>query len=259
MSYFIVAFVFGLFIGSFLNSLAFRLEAIWQAVKLPRGASPYSNRSFCPDCGHLLSFFDLIPIASFLFLRGKCRYCHGNISLRYLLVELTVGLLFGLIFYSLGNTLYSYYLILISFFLIVIFLYDLRHFIIPDSVLIPAILIALGYLFIFDYINLSQYIFSGLGVALFFLLIFVFSKGRWIGFGDVKLGLLVGLMTGFPNVLVALFCAFLLGSLVGILLILFGKKKIKSEVPFGPFLIFGIYIAILFGNSFVDWYLNLIL
>ena len=256
---FIVAFIFGLFIGSFLNSIVFRIEAMSSIVKLPKGASPFSNRSFCPSCGHMLSWLDLVPVLSILFLNRKCRYCKDKISSQYLLAEVLTGLLFGFIFLFYGNIVFTYFLFLISFFLIILFIYDLKHFILPDSILIPAILIALGYVYIFNYSMLFNYVFSGLGVSAFFLAIFLISRGKWIGFGDVKLGLLIGLLIGFPNVLVSIFFSFLVGAIVGLTLIVLKKKKLKSAVPFGPFLIFGIYFSLFFGEYLVNWYLNLIL
>lgn len=99
---------------------------------------------------------------------------------------------------------------------------------------------------------------AGISAAGFFFLIWLVSRGKWMGFGDVKLGFLIGLFLGFPNVLVALFLAFFVGAIIGTGLMLVGKKKLKSEVPFGPFLITGIFLALFWGERLVEWYLNLL-
>lgn len=219
--YFFV-FIFGLCIGSFLNCVIYRLE---QKKKI-------TGRSFCPHCKHTLSWQDLFPIFSFLFLKGKCRHCHEKISIQYPLVELATGLIFILIFnqYSMLDTLY---LLIISCFLIIIFIYDLKHYLIPDKILFPAIIIAL----IYNLINL-QHILNNLWAVIvasgFLLIIFLISKGRAMGFGDVKLAVLMGLLLGMPDVLVALFLAFFFGAIIGLILMAFKKKSLKSEIPFWP-------------------------
>jgi len=260
LPYFFV-FIFGLCIGSFLNCVIYRLE---QKKSL-------KGRSFCPHCKHKLFWQDLFPVFSFLLLGGRCRYCKKSISWQYPIVELFTGILFILVF-SLAcpmSTLYQYisvlYLFYISSALIVIFVYDLKHYIIPDKVLFPAIITALIYNFILllpgaepaqhmFYTFLAAIIASG-----FFLIIFLISKGKWMGFGDVKLAVLMGLLLGLPNVLAALFLAFFFGAIIGIILMVFKKKSLKSEIPFGPFLIFGTFMAMLYGNQMVQWYMHLFL
>ena len=144
-----------------------------------------------------------------------------------------------------------------------IFVYDLRHYIIPDKVIYPAILVAGSWQLVARiFLNLTTNhqllttIFSALGASAFFLLIFLISRGKWLGFGDVKLGFFMGLFLGFPNILMALFFAYLIGAIIGIGLIFAGKKTLKSEVPFGPFLVTGTFITLFFGNQIINWYLN---
>jgi len=239
----VIVFVLGLFIGSFLNCVVYRLH---EKKSFLRG------RSFCPQCKHNLSWWDLVPVFSFLLLRGKCRYCKKKISIQYPLAELLTAIIFVLVFefYSI-----NLFWLVITALLIVIFIYDLNYLLIPDSVLIIAIILTLFYLFISP-VFILNYILSGLGASAFFLIIYLISKGKWIGFGDVKLAILIGLLVGWPNIIISLFSAFLLGAIIGIGLILTGKKKLKSEVPFGPFLIIGIYIALFFGDKIVNWYLG---
>lgn len=248
INYLIGFFVFmlGVCIGSFLNCLIYRLEH----------NKKITGRSFCPHCKHKLSWQDLFPVFSFLFLSSKCRYCKKKISWQYPLVEVLTGLVFLLIFnFSTLNFLNLTFLFYIVSSLIVIFVYDLRHYIIPDKVLFPAIIISLFY----NLINWQNIINSLLAVIIasgFFLFIFLISQGHWMGFGDVKLAILMGLLLGFPNILVALFLAFFFGAIIGVILMGFEKKSLKSEIPFGPFLIIGTFIAILFGSQIVNWYLN---
>lgn len=236
----LVVFLFGLIMGSFLNCVIYRLETDRGFLK---------GRSFCPHCQHQLGLWDLVPIFSFLFLRGKCRYCQKNISWQYPLVELATAILFVLCFLFQ----FPYFIFLIVPFLIIIFVYDLKHYLIPDKVIYPAILIA-G-IFNFHLVNFL----SALGVAGFFLTIVLISRGRWLGVGDIKLGFLMGLILGWPSVLVALFLAFLTGAIMGIALIVSGKKSLKSAVPFGPFLVMGTLVALFCSEEIINWYLNLLM
>ena len=275
--YFFV-FLFGLTIGSFLNCVIYRLEKKQSALK---------GRSYCPHCKHQLKWYDLVPVLSFIILKGKCRYCYKKISWQYPLVEIGTALLFLLIFnfqfswqgniLSLTNQAIfnSCFLFLISCFLIVIFAYDLKHYIIPDRVVFSGIAIVFVYKLIenleFRNWNLIenwslkienfQPLLYSLGIGLiaagFFLAIVLATKGRGMGIGDVKLGFLMGLFLGWPSIFVALFFAFLIGAIIGIGLILAQKKTLKSEIPFGPFLVTGTFIALFWGKELINWYFNL--
>ncbi len=265
-------FIFGLIVGSFLNCVIWRLDSKKTFL---------SGRSACTKCKHKLSFGDLIPILSFIILKGKCRYCKEKISWQYPLVELAAGILFVLTIHSLQFTTYnfkeifavSYWLFVVSS-LLIIFVYDFKHYIIPDKVLFPAIFITVLYrlLEVFQRANwnfsdlglkalhlITNYLFSGLGAAAFFLIIFLLSKGRWIGFGDVKLGILLGLLLGWPKILTAMFIAYLIGGIISTGLIVFKKMGLKSEVPFAPFLIAGTFFALFWGDILFNWYWNLII
>ena len=257
--FYIYIFLLGLAAGSFLNCIIYRLKT---------KESFLLKRSYCPHCKHKLSWPDLIPVLSFFILRGKCRYCGKKISWQYPLVELATGILFVLILnyevgimnyalLSFGSILNSLFLILTSCFLIIIFVYDLKHYIIPDKIVYPAIFISFLYNLLYSKSHILNSIYSAVGASLFFLIIFLLSRGKWLGFGDVKLAFLIGLFLGFPNILVALFSAFFLGAIIGIGLILTGKKNLKSEVPFGPFLVTGTFLALFWGEELINWYLNL--
>lgn len=242
-------FLFGLVIGSFLNAVIWRIDSerpVWR------------GRSVCPACLHELSWQDLIPVVSFLLLSGRCRYCAEPISWQYPLVELATGILFVSIFrywnfVFVSDFLSLFYLLFITSSLIVIFVYDLKHSIIPDEIVYPAIIVALAAV-----LTSPNALITGILAAGFFFAIHALSRGAWMGFGDVKLVLLMGLMLGFPHIVVALFFAFVAGAALSSALVLARKKQWKSEVPFGPFLIAGTFAALFFGDSIAKWYLGLI-
>lgn len=284
----IFIFLFGLAVGSFLNVVIYRLRTQENALK---------GRSCCPYCHHQLAWFDLIPVVSFLLLGGKCRYCKKNISRQYPIVETATGLLFLLIFLASRDMAQPdnlqlidfLFLLAISCLLLVIFVYDLKHYIIPNEIVYPAIGIAFAWR-IFEVFPIFRLLATRAGetknwaslavqalgeggafgfpnplvngavAALiasgFFLLLFLASRGKWIGFGDVKLGIFMGLFLGFPNIFVALFFAFLIGAIIGVILMGARKKGLQSEIPFGPFLILGVLIAYLAGEEIAQWYFS---
>ena len=231
-------------VGSFLNCVIYRLEKEKSFLK---------GRSYCPRCKHKLGFLDLVPVLSFFMLRGRCRYCKEKISWQYPMVEISTAAIFLLIF----NFQFSIFNFILACFLIVIFVYDLKHYVIPDKVIYPAIGVALVYDFLrSDFLGKSDLLISALGAAAFFLAIVLISRGKWMGVGDIKLAFLMGLILGYPNILVALFLAFLIGAIIGVGLMVFGKKTMKSEVPFGPFLVGGTLIALFFGKEIINWYVQ---
>ena len=268
MLYFLI-FIFGLSVGSFLNVVICRLET---------GESIISSRSHCPQCGAVLKWYDLIPLLSFIFLFGKCRFCRKKISWQYPAVEIATGLLFLSVILSVPSVILSeaknlavfiqdpsltlrmiFYLITICF-LIIIFVYDLRHYIISDKIVLPAITIAFIYQLsnlypnpVEEYKLLIPYLLAALGASLFFLSLVLFSRGKWMGMGDVKLAFLMGLILGWPNILTALFLAFFSGAIIGVALIIFGKKGLKSQIPFGPFLSGATILVMLCGQYSVNW------
>ena len=293
----IAVFVFGLAVGSFLNAFMYRLEVQQKLRQIShdRGKTDVTvlrKRSFCPSCSHQLAWHDLIPLLSFLLLQGRCRYCKAKISFQYPLVELATAFLFlslfllspwlgqgvdNLVSPSFYVTVHLAYLWVLVSALVVIFVYDLKHFLIPDKILFPVISLTLlwrafeqlefGISNLFRISNfefwislpLVQSIAAGIGASLFFFAIYVLSKGKAMGFGDVKLALFMGLFLGFPAILVALAVAFTVGALVGLAFIVLGKKTMRSEVPFGPFLVAGTLAALFWEGQIVDLYLRLLI
>ncbi len=249
MIWFII-FLFGLLIGSFLNCLIYRLENDQDFIK---------GRSYCPHCRKFINFYDLIPILSFLWLRGRCRNCSQKISFQYPLVELATGLIFVLIFQrgdlGLWGILETTYLLAIFSLLMVIFVYDLKHYLIPDSAIFTAIGLSLIWVISqtltnrLTLVDFSFFLLSGIAAAGFFLVFFLLSQGTWLGFGDVKMALFMGLFLGYPEIIVALFSSFTIGAIIGLIMVLLKKKEMKSEVPFGPFLILGTTLAFFWGGA----------
>lgn len=249
---FLILFIslFGLCVGSFLNVVIYRTKIKKSLLHPP---------SFCPFCKHRLAWYDLIPVASFIILGGKCRYCRKKVSWQYPLVELACGILFALFYIKVGsiNPLLFFNLFFVSIF-VVIFVYDLKYYLILDKIiLLGATLAILATIFLgkpsFPAALLGSLLSGG-----FFAIIVLVSKGKWMGGGDVKLGFLLGFILGWSQVLVALFIAFVLGSMVGLLLIALQKKTLKSAVPFGTFLTVAAIATMLEGERILKWYLNLI-
>ncbi len=263
---YVFLFLFGLCIGSFLNVVIYRL---------PRGLSIGKGRSFCPKCKKKLLWWELIPLFSFIFLKGRCSKCKVKISLQYPIVELTTGILFLLAFFRLTcgsgfmvrDLLPIIYVWTIISILIAIFFIDLKHYIIPDSLIIVGSALSLIYLLMFQFFDNLQPVFYNSKILIFFYrflpissfkfqvsslflnhilfaiiggaffgLIILFTKGRGMGIGDMKFGVLMGLILG-SQLIMALYLSFVSGAIVGILLILLKKKSLKSKVPFGPFLV----------------------
>lgn len=224
-----------------------------------------SGRSHCPQCKTTLGFWDLIPVFSWLFLQGKCRYCQKKISVQYPLVELAMGctwLLVGLLrpvnLYSNATEWLSFLFLLILFSgLLIITVYDLKYLEIPDEISVPLIVILLLAL-PFEFTPTWSDALIGAAIPLvFFWLQIAVSNGRWIGGGDLRLGAIMGLTLGWQKTLVALFISYLTGATIGLLMIAFGKKEMGSQIPFGPFLVFGTVISFIWGQEILNWYLRL--
>lgn len=246
-------FLFGLAIGSFLNVIIYRLA---------NGGSIAFDRSRCPHCGHALSWYELIPLVSFALQGGRCRQCRARISLQYPIVEVTTGLLFLFIYQFLPAYYHGVemgYLFFVFSALLVIFVFDLAYYIIPNAVIYPLTLVVVAHGVWGKGFFLPEYaVVSALGVSGFFLVLYLLSRGTWIGFGDVKFGVFMGLFLGFPLVAVAWFFSYFLGAIIGGVLIALKRKGLKNEIPFGPFLIAGTGIAYFFGFSIIQWYFSLI-
>lgn len=247
-------FIFGLIIGSFLNVVILRYNT----------QKSFGGRSACMSCKSKLSWYELIPLFSFLGLRGRCLNCKTRISIQYPLVEFATGLVFAGLFLKFQDVFwvntdmlffaftYAYYTLMFSI-LLVIAVYDLKHKIIPDTlVFVFDILAFVGLFFFKDSVlmfhipNLLQFL-SGFIIAFPFAFMWFISSGTWMGLGDAKLAIGLGWLLGLSVAFSGLLLSFWSGAFVGIMLIIFSKKYgIKSEIPFAPFLVLGAFLAFIF-------------
>ena len=253
----IIFFILGLIIGSFLNVVVYRTKVVETLL----------GRSHCAHCKKQIRWYDNIPLLSFILLKAKCRDCGKKISWQYPAMELSMGIVFALI----GNYFFFppetiswvqtlFYLIIFSL-LAVIFVYDFLYMEIPMIIFWIALGVSVVYLLIFDWLSFSSSLgifslqtFSGIlaGVIaflIFFILVSV-SKERWMGMGDAYLAFLVGLIAGWPLIIFSLSLSFGIGAIFGIILILSKKKTMKSQVPFAPFLVLGVFIALILPQIF---------
>lgn len=267
----VVLFIFlmGLVWGSFLNVVIFRTS---------HGSSPLSGRSICPKCKHKLAWFYNIPLLSFFWLKGKCAYCHKNISVRYPIIEFMTGVLFvwwfvmGFNFFKLAGSPWSFiqpvFWLVVGMVMLSIFMTDLLYMVIPFSLNLMLFSLALFYrvgLVGFGIMQMMDFVYaflSGLGLCLFFLILQLLTKKikgvDGFGLGDIFLAPSLGLLLGWPKIIPGVFLSFVLGSVAGIFLLLFGKKKLNQYLAFGPFLIIGTALSLVWGWQMINWYLGLI-
>ncbi|MFA5927221.1 MAG: prepilin peptidase [Patescibacteria group bacterium] len=246
----ILIFVLGLVLGSFLNVLILRIDNL---------GSVALDRSHCPNCQHVLSWRDLVPVLSFVLLRGRCRYCQKSISWQYPLVEMGTALMLTLFFliygFSAGFVFYSVILLL----LIVVFVSDIKTLTVPEEFVWAALVVAVLGSWYFGGFGLSRMLLGGLVGGGLLALLVVVSREQWMGSGDVKIGLILGVALGYPLAVIGIFLSFLIGSVVGLTFISLQTKTMKDALPFAPFLIIGLYVTLLFGQSILLWYQRLYL
>jgi len=260
----VIFFLLGLIIGSFLNVVVYRLQV----------AETLLGRSYCPHCKIKIAWYDNIPLISFVLLKFQCRKCKKKISWQYPLVEFFTGVIFALVgwkFFNLVDTqsyLPTFYYLGIVSFLIAIFVYDWLYMEIPSIVLWVGGIWTIAFNIYFDLIKTDKIlsvlqvgIFSGMvaaavAFAMFFSLVY-FSKEKWMGMGDALLVIFLGLFLGWPQIILGLFLAFNLGAIYSIFLLLVKKRTLKSQIPFGPFLVLGSILTIFFYDIIITWYWGL--
>lgn len=284
-------FIFGTALGSFLNLVSDRVV---------KGGKIVADHSKCDKCGEELKPFNLIPVISFLVQKGKCSYCKTGLSWYYPFSEVLAGLFLVLAAtlskfsffepFSVSTLVGFLFLAVVFSFFEILLLTDLKYLLVPDKIVVPAIIFVALFNLATTVINLYEYrnrlqnddfgryllkagffesqveaavrslgfnFVSAIAIALFFFFIVWVTRGRGMGGGDIRLGLLVGLVNGFPYNLLAVFLGFFIGAIVSIGLVLSRKKTLKSVVPFGPFLILGSLVAFVWGVEILNWYLNL--
>jgi len=236
--------------------------------KKRREISIVYGRSECVSCKHILSPIDLIPVLSWLFLKGKCRYCAKPISIQYPMIEALTALLFvfSYVFWPLKISSFSSYIFFFSWLIIlagfiVLTLFDFKKFLLPFIIVRPLLVISLLTLtaclfFAKEPYNYFLHLISGLVLGGILYLLYIFSDGKWLGGGDVSLGALIGLQLSSPTLIPLVLLISSIGGLL-FLIILNRIKKVsfKAKIPFGPFLMFGCFVAVLFGTKIINWYL----
>ncbi len=290
LSFKIVFFAFGLALGSFLNVVGLRYEGRGGLFNWRRGGL----RSHCLYCRRNLRWYELVPLFSFFIQLGRCNRCHKKISWQYPLVELAGGLAlllpfyfyqyFGIFYRSINQEpVAQYYLITLIFTLaalamILLTIIDWRLQIIPDQInlFLAGLGLFNGLILLTAPVNFSgsflknyavlfggpgiiffNHILAALAGLLFFGLIIAASRGRAMGAGDMKLAGALGLLIGWPDIGMLIAVAFIAGAIWGLFLLTFKFKKLKSSVPFGPFIVIGFWITVLFGYRIIDWYFSI--
>lgn len=255
----IVVFIVGTCIGSFLNVAIFRTH---------EGQSVIRGRSKCRVCEVPIRAGDLVPVLSYLRLRGRCRSCRSVISWQYPAVELVMGFLF-VAFYLMvvtrwGDNLGAFLMALhvlrywvFAAYLVIIFVYDLRHMLIIDRFTVPAMILAIVLNLWAGTVPAWSLLVGACVLAGFFWVQLLVSRGTWVGGGDIRMGALMGFMLGLEQGLVALFIAYVLGAVIGVVMMASGKATRKTPVPFGSFLAVATLVTLFVGQPLIDWYLNL--
>lgn len=251
--FYILIVALGLCWGSFLTVVIWRIDDL---------RSIFVDRSRCTQCKREIRWYDLAPLISYSILRGRCRYCKEKIPLLYPIIELIMGALTLLIFMTFGFSWASLVIFIIFSLLVVTLGYDILHMMIIDTVVWTGVVLAILWQFLMrgEANWVMMLIPVGIGALIGFgipLILVIVSHGKWMGEGDVGLGLMVGVLLGYPNVLVAYITAFITGAICGIILVGVRGRNMKDAIPFGPFLVIGALVAFFAGDSLVDWYLKI--
>lgn len=250
-------FLVGLMFGSFLNVCILRLAE----------KKSVSGRSQCPACHQQLTWWQLVPLGSWLFLKGRCYFCKVKISWQYPLVELLLGLSWAWSAWWLSLSWFSFsvefvLLAVMSFVWLFLFVYDLKYYLVPDIVIGPTVVglsLWLGWSFLTEQISSSVFVGHLLAVGLTLIWFggqYLLSKGRWLGSGDIGIGVVMGLWLGWPRILVALFIAYVGGAIISLGLVSLGWKKWQSAVPFGVFLSLASWLTWFWGAGIWNWYFS---
>jgi len=277
----VALFLIGLCLGSFANALVWRVHEQSKEAKKKKPnqkrlseLSVMKGRSMCPDCGYALKAKDLLPVLSWLSTGGKCRYCSKKVSIQYPVVEIATGFAFVASYiwwpaeFGVRGSefvVFGLWLLIVTG-LMALLVYDLRWYLLPNRIMYPLTALA-GLVAVIEVATAVEPLRAVIDTALaviigggLFYVLFQVSKGKWIGGGDVKLGWLLGLVLATPGkALLMIFIAALLGTIVSLPLLMNQKLKRSSVIPFGPFLIIGAFIATLFGEQVIDWYLHSLL
>lgn len=245
--------IYGLIIGSFLNVYIYRI---------PEEESISFPPSHCGSCGGRIGWYDNIPILSYIILGGRCRSCKARISIQYPFVEMLNAILYIVMFQSFGFTMDFFFFSIISSILIVVLFIDLKHMLIPDSLILTVLAVEVIHKIVLYYfngsMNLKTSFLGGLLAGGLFLLIVLISGGG-MGEGDITLIASVGFILGTKLVFLNILLSFIIGAIVSLFLLGFKIKTRKDPIPFGPFIIVSFWIVLLFGEEIIDLYIKLVL
>lgn len=248
MDYILVV-LLGVIIGSFLNVCIFRI---------PNEESISYPPSHCSNCNHKLGVLDLVPVLSFIFIKGRCRYCHEKISIQYPIIEILNGFLYFFIFCKYGLTIYTLKYCMFASILIVIGMIDYKTQYVYTSTTIFGSITAIIFLVIEHLLskqNWTTYLFGGIiGFLIIGLIVFI-TKG--MGEGDIEIAVVCGLFLGVKGILLTLFLGIVLGGITGIIIMALKLKNLKDKIAFGPFLAIGAIVSALFGTEIINIYLHL--
>ncbi len=265
--------VLGLCFGSFVQALSWRVHEQSKTKKSKKTLSVIHGRSQCENCGHKLATLDLVPLLSWLFLRGHCRYCKKPIHWSVPFIEVAMALVFVLSYWLWPESLAGGQWLLLGTWLVcsvgllALTVYDIRFMLLPNRILYPTFFVALvgrlGYIIFFSPKPAHDLLFLVLAVAVasgLFWILYQVSKGQWIGFGDVRLGLITGTLLATPaKSFIMIFLASILGTLFVAPALINGRKHLTAKLPFGPFLIVATFITMLVGQAMLDWYQGFLL
>ncbi len=273
MTIVLLVFVLGVVLGSFVNALVWRIheQASSNQKRHDTRLSILKGHSMCPYCRHRLAAKDLVPVLSWLSLKGRCRYCKKPISSQYPIVELLTGLLLviGYVWWpagydTLGLVQFGFFAMFTVFFM-ALAIYDLRWFLLPSRLVYPLVGVATANVIITalwqgSFADFWQPLAGATLIYGIFWGLYQVSKGQWIGGGDVRLAIALGLIAGTPvKALLVIFLASLLGTFASLPILTQGKKALERRIPFGPALLMGCYIVILFGTAMIEWYQGILL
>lgn len=243
----VVFFIFGTVFGSFFNVVG---------IRIPQDTFIDKKRSHCPTCDRTLQWYELIPIASYLMQRGKCRGCGKRISPLYPLIELGTGLAFALSYIHFGLTPKVFFAALLIACCMIIIVSDIRYQLIPNHILIIFLPFFLGWRIIYPYSPWTTHVIGVVVAFVLLLAIILLSKGG-MGIGDLKYFTLLGWVFGWERFLLLFLLSTGYGTLISLFLMSRGKVTRKSKVPFGPFISLAAMTVLFYGQAILDWYLNL--
>ena len=249
--HFFIVIVFGLLIGSFLNVCIYRV---------PRKQSIVFPASHCTKCKTELKPLDLVPVFSYCFLKGKCKYCKMKIGSKYAIIELVNAVMYLFLFMKFGFSIEFLEFAILTSLLIVITSVDLESQIIPDEFIVFGFAVIIIFIVISVFRGNLELLNSGIGLLLgggIFLLIAVLSNGA-MGGGDIKLMALLGFWFGWQSILLIMFLSFVLGAIISVTLLLFKIKSRKDKIPFAPFIVLATILTLFFGNEIISFYINTI-